>query len=101
MLDLGINAALAQETDRADTYRLLTLFGDAFERVRSEYVDPVPDKELMEHAVNGMLTGLDPHSGYMNAEEVREIQVETRGEFGGLGMRSSQRWLVQGNQPNG
>ena len=63
------NAALAQDTDRANTYRLLTLFGDVFERVRSEYVDPVSDKELVENAINGMLTGLDPHSAYMNAEE--------------------------------
>ena len=82
----GMNAAFAQETDRANTYRLLALFGDVFERVRSEYVDPVFDKELIENAVNGMLTGLDPHSGYMNAEEAREMQVETSGEFAGIGI---------------
>ena len=52
---LGINAALAQDTDRANTYRLLTLFGDVHERVRSDYVDPVSDKELMENAIDGML----------------------------------------------
>ena len=86
VLDLGINAAFAQDTDRANTYRLLTLFGDVFERVRSQYVDPVSDKELIENAVNGMLTGLDPHSSYMNAEQFREMQVETKGEFGGLGI---------------
>jgi carboxyl-terminal processing protease len=83
---LGISAAFAQDTDRANTYRLLTLFGDAFERVRSQYVDPVSDKELVENAVNGMLTGLDPHSSYMNAEQFRAMQVETKGEFGGLGV---------------
>ena len=83
---LGVNAALAQDTARANTYRLLTLFGDAFERVRSEYVDPVSDKELVENAINGMLTGLDPHSAYMNAEQFRAMQVETKGEFGGLGI---------------
>ena len=83
---LGIGAAFAQESDRANTYRLLTLFGDAFERVRSQYVDPVSDKELVEDAVNGMLTGLDPHSSYMNAEQFRAMQVETKGEFGGLGI---------------
>ena len=86
MGSLGINAAFAQDTDRANTYRLLTLFGDAFEKVRSEYVDPVSDKELMENAINGMLTGLDPHSAYMNAEQFHEMQVETTGEFGGLGI---------------
>ena len=86
MGSLGINAAFAEDTDRANTYRLLTLFGDAFEKVRNEYVDPIPDKLLMEHAINGMLTGLDPHSAYMNAKEFHEIQVETTGEFGGLGI---------------
>ena len=83
---LAINSAFAQDTDRANTYRLLTLFGDVFERVRSQYVDPVSDKELVENAVNGMLTGLDPHSSYMNAEQFRAMQVETKGEFGGLGI---------------
>ena len=83
---LGINAAYAQVTDRANTYRLLTLFGDVFERVRSEYVDPVSDKELMENALNGMLTGLDPHSAYMTADEFREMQVDTNGKFGGIGI---------------
>ena len=83
---LGINAAYAQVTDRANTYRLLTLFGDVFERVRSEYVDPVSDKELMENALNGMLTGLDPHSAYMTAIEFREMVVETSGKFGGIGI---------------
>jgi carboxyl-terminal processing protease len=83
---LGISAAFAEDTDRSNTYRLLTLFGDVFERVRSAYVDPVSDKELMEHAINGMLTGLDPHSSYMNAQEFHAMQAETKGEFGGLGI---------------
>jgi carboxyl-terminal processing protease len=83
---LAINAAFAQDTDRTNTYRLLTLFGDVFERVRSEYVDPVSDKELVENAIDGMLTGLDPHSAYMSADEFREMQVETTGVFGGIGI---------------
>ena len=83
---LGINAAFAQDTDRANTYRLLTLFGDVFERVRSDYVDPVSDKELMEDAINGMLTSLDPHSGYLNADAFREMQVEEQGVLGGIGV---------------
>ena len=83
---LSISAAFAQDTDRANTYRLLTLFGDVFEKVRSQYVDPVSDKELVENAINGMLTGLDPHSAYMNADQFREMKVETTGEFGGLGI---------------
>ena len=80
------NAALAQDTDRANTYRLLDLFGDVFQRVRSEYVDPVSDTDLINDAINGMLTGLDPHSSSMNAAQFRAIQEETKGEFGGLGI---------------
>ena len=83
-------AAFAQDSSRADTSRLLTLFGDVFERVRAEYVDPVTDKDLVENAINGMLTGLDPHSSYMNAKQFRDMQVQTKGEFGGLGIEVTQ-----------
>ncbi len=86
---LGISAAIAQEdsaSSRADTYRWLTLFGDVFERVRAEYVQPVPDKTLVENALNGMLSGLDPHSAYMTASQFRDMQVQTQGKFGGLGI---------------
>ena len=86
----AIAAAFAQDSGRADTYRLLTLFGDVFERVRAEYVDPVTDKDLVENAINGMLTGLDPHSSYMNAKQFRDMQVQTKGEFGGLGIEVTQ-----------
>jgi carboxyl-terminal processing protease len=88
--DFGIASALAQDNSRADTYRLLTLFGDVFERVRAEYVDPVGDKDLIENAINGMLTGLDPHSSYMNSKAFRDMQVQTKGEFGGLGIEVTQ-----------
>ncbi|MCW5771128.1 MAG: S41 family peptidase [Rhodospirillaceae bacterium] len=70
----------------SDTYRQLDLFGAVFERVRSSYVDKVTDQKLIESAISGMLQSLDPHSSYMNAEEFKEMQVQTRGEFGGLGM---------------
>ncbi len=83
-------SASAAETDSADTYRLLTLFGDVFERVRAEYVEPVNDRDLIENAINGMLTGLDPHSSYMNAKAFGDMQVQTRGEFGGLGIEVTQ-----------
>ena len=90
------HAARAQEGNRAETYRLLTLFGDVFERVRAEYVDPVNDRELIENAINGMLTGLDPHSSYMNAKQFRDMQVQTRGEFGGLGLEvTSENGLIK------
>ena len=68
----------------------MTLFGDVFERVRAEYVDPVTDKDLVENAINGMLTGLDPQSSYMNAKAFRDMQVQTKGEFGGLGIEVTQ-----------
>jgi carboxyl-terminal processing protease len=87
---LGVKAAFAQDRDRSNTYRLLALFGDAFERVRLEYVDPVSDRVLIQNAIDGMLTGLDPHSGYLNADEFREMRVETEGKFGGLGIAVTQ-----------
>jgi carboxyl-terminal processing protease len=83
-------AAWAQDSTHSETYRLLTLFGDVFERVRAEYVEPVNDREVLENAINGMLTGLDPHSNYMNAKSFRDMQVQTRGEFGGLGIEVTQ-----------
>ena len=72
-----------------DIYRQLNLFGDIFERIRSDYVDDVSDAELIESAINGMLASLDPHSGYLNAKSFQEMQVQTRGEFGGLGIEAT------------
>ncbi|MBK5959918.1 peptidase S41 [Rhodoplanes elegans] len=69
-----------------DTYRQLNLFGDIFERVRSHYVEKPDDSKLVESAINGMLSGLDPHSSYMDPKSFRDMQVQTRGEFGGLGI---------------
>ncbi len=68
------------------TYELLNLFGEVFERVRADYVEPVSDEKLIESAINGMLTSLDPHSSYLNDEGFKEMQVQTKGEFGGLGI---------------
>ncbi|MGP9814186.1 S41 family peptidase [Rhodopseudomonas sp. NSM] len=70
----------------SDTYRQLNLFGDVFERVRSDYVEKPDDSKLIESSISGMLTGLDPHSSYMDAKSFRDMQVQTRGEFGGLGI---------------
>ncbi|MSO77199.1 MAG: S41 family peptidase [Alphaproteobacteria bacterium] len=70
----------------SDTYRQLNFFGDVFERVRSEYVEEVTDEKLIENAINGMLSSLDPHSSYMNQKSFQDMQVQTRGEFGGLGI---------------
>jgi carboxyl-terminal processing protease len=70
----------------SDTYRELNLFGDVFERVRADYVEKPDDSKLVESAINGMLAGLDPHSSYMDPNSFRDMQVQTRGEFGGLGI---------------
>ncbi len=70
----------------SETYRQLDLFGDVFERIRADYVEEVDDADLMEAAINGMLSSLDPHSSYLNAKRFRDMQVQTRGEFGGLGI---------------
>ena len=74
------------DTGHQDTYHLLTLFGEVFEKVRADYVAPVEDRELVDNALNGMLTGLDPHSSYMDAKQYRDMQITTKGEFGGLGL---------------
>ncbi|MGF1454348.1 MAG: S41 family peptidase [Alphaproteobacteria bacterium] len=70
----------------SETYRQLNLFGDVFERVRSDYVTEVEDQQLIEDAINGMLAGLDPHSSYLSPRNYEDMQVQTRGEFGGLGI---------------
>lgn len=69
-----------------DPYKYLKLFGDVFERVKALYVDEMTDKELVEKALDGMLTGLDPHSGYLNSDSFDDMKVQTRGTFGGLGI---------------
>lgn len=74
------------EAASSETYRQLNLFGDVFERVRSDYVEETEDAELIESAINGMLSALDPHSSYLNPKHYRDMQVQTRGEFGGLGI---------------
>lgn len=70
----------------SETYKQLNLFGEVFERVRAQYVEELTDKEIVEHALNGMLSSLDPHSSYLNEERFNEMKVDTRGEFGGLGI---------------
>jgi len=70
-----------------ETYRLLALFGDVFERVRAEYVEPPSEEEMIEAAITGMLAAMDPHSSFLNAKSFKDMQVNTRGEFGGLGIQ--------------
>ena len=83
-----INATRSQSATAAnvDVYKSLDLFGEVLERVRADYVEKPDDSELIESAINGMLSGLDPHSSYLNPKHFRDMQVQTRGEFGGLGI---------------
>ena len=102
VLFLGLASALAQPvaaaetpaktptTGNADLYEQLNLFGDVYNKVRDDYVEEVTDKKLMENAINGMLVSLDPHSSYMNEDDFRDMQVQTRGSFGGLGLEVTQ-----------
>ena len=76
----------ANTTQNSELYRQLDLFGDVLERVRSDYVEKPDDSQLIESAINGMLSSLDPHSSYMSPKSFRDMQVQTRGEFGGLGI---------------
>ncbi len=80
----GLNFAAA--AGNTETYKLLNLFGDVFDRVRADYVEPPDEKKMVEAAINGMLASLDPHSSYMNSEQFEDMSVQTRGEFGGLGI---------------
>ena len=79
-------APLPLQAQEADTYRHLKLFGEVFERVRADFVEEVTDEELIAAAIRGMLTDLDPHSGYLDPDSFREMRTQTRGEFGGLGI---------------
>src|SRR5271169_4240225 len=82
----SMSVGSAARASASDTYRELNLFGDVFERVRADYVEKPDDSQLVESAINGMLAGLDPHSSYMDPKSFRDMQVQTRGEFGGLGI---------------
>ena len=93
---VSLTVAVAQKDDRttatkkessvSDTYKALNQFGDVFEQVRANYVEPVEDKKLIEYALNGMLSNLDPHSSFMNDEETQSMAIQNKGEFGGLGI---------------
>lgn len=89
VVTLGASPVFAVDAKKNDeeTYRLLALFGDVFERVRAEYVEPPSEEEMIEAAISGMLKSLDPHSSFLNAKSFKEMQVNTRGEFGGLGIQ--------------
>ncbi|WP_116132543.1 S41 family peptidase [Tropicimonas sp. IMCC34043] len=82
---------IAQEAEKSGSiYEQLDLFGDIFERIRGQYVEPVDEKKLIEAAINGMLTSLDPHSSYLPPDDAEDMRVQTRGEFGGLGIEVTQ-----------
>jgi len=83
---LNVTSTYSAPSNNSELYRQLDLFGDVLERVRSDYVEKPDDTKLIESAINGMLTSLDPQSSYLNAKSFRDMQVQTRGEFGGLGI---------------
>src|SRR5215510_13601245 len=89
MFSLRQDLGAAPPANSTETYKQLNLFGEVFERVRAEYVDEVSDDTLVESAINGMLTSLDPHSNYLNTKNFNDMKVQTRGEFGGLGIEVS------------
>src|SRR5437763_6843445 len=89
VFSLRQDVGAAPPANSAETYKQLNLFGEVFERVRAEYVDEVSDDTLVESAINGMLTSLDPHSNYLNTKNFNDMKVQTRGEFGGLGIEVS------------
>src|ERR1700690_216421 len=80
---MGTGIAIAE---KEDVYDMLNLFSDVFQRVRTDYVEPVKDTDLIEAAINGMLSSLDPHSSYLNAKGSEKMHGQTKGEFGGLGI---------------
>jgi carboxyl-terminal processing protease len=89
LLTLSHDVGAASSSNTAETYKQLGLFGDVFEQVRKNYVDDVKNETLVEGAINGMLTSLDPHSNYLNSKNFTDMKVQTRGEFGGLGIEVS------------
>ena len=80
------SAGIPAQAAGTSTYKELSIFGDVFERVRAQYVTPPDEEKLVENAINGMLSSLDPHSSYMNAKDAADMQTQTRGEFGGIGI---------------
>jgi carboxyl-terminal processing protease len=83
---IGLPQLSPAQDNSSDTYRQLKLFSEVFERVRADYVEDVTDEQLIEYAIQGMLSTLDPHSSYLNAESFGDMRVQTKGEFGGLGI---------------
>ena len=77
---------VSAQSNRQETYKQLNLFGDVFQRVQEQYVEEITDKELIESAISGMLQSLDPHSSYLSPESYKDMQVKTKGSFGGLGI---------------
>src|SRR3954467_11422547 len=98
--DVGAAPPASTSANTAETYKQLNLFGDVLEIVRNGYADEVKDDQLVEGAINGMLTALDPHSNYLNSKNFNDMKVQTRGEFGGLGIEvSMENGLVKARSP--
>src|SRR5271155_655158 len=83
---LNPRAFASVDPSQAEKYKMMELFGDVLKDVETQYVTPVDDKKLIQSAIDGMLTSLDPHSGYLNAADYADMRSDTRGEYGGLGL---------------
>ncbi|MCB1512396.1 MAG: peptidase S41, partial [Hyphomicrobiaceae bacterium] len=83
---LNVSKTYSATTPNSEIYKQLDLFGDVLERVRTDYVEKPNDTKLIEAAINGMLTSLDPHSSFLSAKDYEDMQTQTRGSFGGLGI---------------
>ncbi len=86
LISFSIYPLLTKAEEDKDVYKYLNLFGEAFEKIKNNYVEDVTSKDLIESAIEGMLSSLDPHSTYLNYDELNELKVQTKGEFGGLGI---------------
>ncbi len=86
IVSVTLVSATTSQSKSSDTYKQLNLFGDVFEKIRAQYVREVTDEELIEAAINGMLVSLDPHSSYLTQKDFDNMQTQTKGEYGGLGM---------------
>src|SRR5437660_6240149 len=100
--DVGAAPQASTSANTAETYKQLNLFGDVLEIVRNGYADDVKDDQLVEGAINGMLTALDPHSNYLNSKNFNDMKVQTPGQFGGPGHEvAKENGLLKGGSPNG
>ena len=101
IISISAGQAFAEKNDKKETAKLLSAFGEVFELIKRDYVEETSDAELIEAAISGMLSSLDPHSNYFNAKALKDFNTSTSGEFGGLGMEvTSREWVCESDCPS-